>query len=364
MAREYTSKDLYFMRRALAIARRGFPYTFPNPLVGAVVVKRGKIIAEGFHKGWGFPHAEAEAFKASRENLRGCALYVNLEPCVHFGKTPPCAPRIVEEGIKKVFVSCLDPNPQVYSKGVRFLRERGVEVKVGLLRREALKLNEVYFLSLKKKRPFVVLKIAQTLDGRIATSWGESKWITSSHSRSFNRRQRRFFQAILVGINTVLKDNPRLCPDSPPYPKKIIVDADLRVRPHLNIFKSPGEVWVFASSRKKSLRSAVRGAQVFFVKEERRGMLDLKEILRVLFQRGIVYLLVEGGSGIFSSFFDKGFVDKAIFYLAPSLMLSRNSLSSINVDKDLPLSRIPVLREVEARRLGPDLRVEGYVKFK
>jgi diaminohydroxyphosphoribosylaminopyrimidine deaminase/5-amino-6-(5-phosphoribosylamino)uracil reductase len=228
------------MAEALRLAERARGRTYPNPAVGAVIVKGPRVVGRGFHRKWGMPHAEVVAIEEAGRRARGADLYVTLEPCNHYGRTPPCTEAILKSGISRVFLAVLDPNPLVRGRGARFLRSAGVEVKAGLLRRPARKLNESYFRFMETGRPFVTLKVAETLDGKIATAGGVSKWITSPGSRAQVKAMRRRAQAILVGVNTVVRDNPTLLP----YPRtggrylRCVLDTGLRIPLESNLVRT------------------------------------------------------------------------------------------------------------------------------
>lgn len=352
------------MEKAINLARRGFMNTWPNPLVGAVIVKKGKIIGQGYHRKCGLPHAEPEALRSCRKDPAGSTLYVNLEPCCHYGRTPPCVNRIAEAGIKRVVMGCLDPNPRVGGKGAAFLRSKGIKVRVGCLEQESRSLNEVYFKYMKKGLPFVVCKIAQSVDGKIATSAGQSKWITSPSTRKYFKNQRRFFQAILVGVNTVLKDNPSLSSLSRPYPVKVILDTHLKLKKSLKIFRTPGEVLIFTSARNKNLRKTVsfKKARLFFVKEKE-GVLDIREVLKILVKENILLVLAEGGSAVSGSLFDKRLVDRVMVSFAPKILGGKEALASISGKGFASPSECAHLKNVRLREMDQDYILEADVSY-
>ncbi len=353
--------DEFYMKEVLKLAKKGLPKTFPNPLVGALIVKKGKIISKGYHKEFGSFHAESEAIRASKQNLKGAVLYVNLEPCVHFGKTPPCTDLIITAGIKKVIIAHKDPNPLVNGKGIRILREKGIEVKTGVLASEAKFLNEVYLKFKKENLPFVTLKIAQTLDGKIATLKGDSKWITSQKAREYNKKMRANFQAILVGINTILKDNPYLEAKGKYSPIKIVLDSYLRIPLNANIFKK-GKVLIFCSKKnydKDKFRLLKNKCEIILVKEKE-GKLNLNQILKILAERGIISIMVEGGSKIFTSFLEEGLADKLLIYIAPKIFGGRGLLSFEGKDIQR-IKNAKVLKYVRFKRVGEDFLITGYL---
>jgi len=233
------TQDLRYMQQAYHLALKGKGKTSPNPLVGAVLVKDGRLLAEGYHRRCGGDHAEIIALKKGGQRARGATLYVTLEPCFHYGRTPPCVDAIIQSGIKEVYVGMIDPNPLTQGQSIRKLRRAGIKVRVGFMRKELRRMNESFIKYIKFKKPFVVVKCAQTLDGKIATSHGQSKWITSEQTRAYARRLRSDFDAILVGINTVLKDDPSLnALNRSQRLKKIVLDSQLRISPKARLFKN------------------------------------------------------------------------------------------------------------------------------
>ena len=246
-----SKKDLYFLLKAISLAKKGEGLTSPNPLVGAVIAKDNKIISKGYHKKCGLPHAEIEAIKSAKKNLRGSTLYINLEPCCHFGRTGPCVDEVIKSRIKRVVVSTVDPNPQVKGKSIRRLKREGVRVDIGLAKKQAVKLNEVFFKNMKTKRPFVVAKLAQSLDGKIASSKGISKWVTSSPSRKFAKTLRDKYDCVLIGANTLKKDNPKLN-GIKKIPYKVIISSTLNLPAKSYIFKNnPEKLIIFTSHKAK-----------------------------------------------------------------------------------------------------------------
>jgi len=356
--------DEYFMRRALKLALRGAGKVSPNPMVGAVLVKDGKIIAEGYHEYYGGPHAEVVALDKAGDDAKGATLYVNLEPCSHFGKTPPCAPRIVSAGIKRVVISTLDPNPLVAGKGVKLLRESGVSVTVGVLEKEAKKLNEAFFKWITQKIPFVALKVATTLDGKIATLKGESKWITSLPSRRLVHKLRAFYDAVLVGIGTVLADDPELNVRlvKGRNPVRVILDAYLRIPENAKVLSSAGKVMVFHSqfaSQEKLNRLRRLGVELIEVPLYEGNLLDLRSVLEKMGELGIASVLVEGGRGVFSSFIKRRLADKLFYFLAPKLIgKGIGPFDEVEVDS---LDSSVKIKDLSLRRIGEDVLLEGYV---
>ncbi len=316
------SKDEWFMKLALSEAYRGKGRTLPNPAVGAVVVKDGKVISTGYHERAGLPHAEAVALEKAGEKARGATLYVTLEPCNHYGKTPPCAERIIKAGIKRVVVGVRDPNP-VASGGIERLRSAGIEVEVGVLESECRELIEDFVFNLKSERPFVSLKLAATLDGRTADKNGNSKWITSESARYVVHRLRSFHNAVMVGIGTVLKDDPLLNVRYFPVkvqPKAVVVDKDLKIPIHCRLVKERAEDLIVITAQRSLLEykagilrdAGVKLLPVSWID----GYLDLKEALETLKKEfGIYSILCEGGPTLAGFLLKEGLLNKLyLFY--------------------------------------------------
>jgi diaminohydroxyphosphoribosylaminopyrimidine deaminase/5-amino-6-(5-phosphoribosylamino)uracil reductase len=355
------------MRLALAEAARGLGRTSPNPAVGAVVVKDGKAVAKGFHAQAGGPHAEVAALEGAGALARGADLYTTLEPCDHQGKTPPCTRAILEAGIARVVYASADPNPLVNGRGHRRLSKAGVDVWPGVLQREADALNRPFFKWAKTGRPFVSLKVASSLDGFLATAAGDSKWITSPASRQWVHKLRDSVDAIVVGVGTVLSDNPRLT--SRPEgrkgrnPLRVVLDTHLRSPLDARIFKTQKQApTVVATSRKPHAKKATllraRGIELWEL-PLKRGRLSLRAFLKKLGGRGYTHLLVEGGAGIFGAFLEEGLADEVLLFLAPKL-IGRGGLSwsgnlqlrKIAEARPLPLSQV--------ERIGEDLLIRSW----
>jgi diaminohydroxyphosphoribosylaminopyrimidine deaminase/5-amino-6-(5-phosphoribosylamino)uracil reductase len=323
--------DAAFMRRALALARRGQGETNPNPLVGCVVVKDGRIVGEGFHARAGRAHAEAAALVRAGTAARGATLYVNLEPCAHHGRTPPCAPAVAAAGVVRVVAAVRDANPAVAGKGLAQLRKAGVAVTLGVLARDARHLNHRFLHGIAGKRPYVTLKAAMTLDGRIATASGESKWLTSEAQRRSARALRRLHDGVLVGIGTVLADDPLLLP-APPVRRpfaRVVVDSNLRIPLESQLVQTAAEqplVVLCSRDADPDRRHLLerRAVQVWPI-PAKDGRLDLAAGLRRLRSAGLVVLMVEGGSEILGAFLAARLFDEAVFYRAALLLGGRNS---------------------------------------
>ena len=358
--------DEIFMREALRIARNAEGRTSPNPLVGAVVVRDGKIIAEGWHRQAGTPHAEIHALNMAGELAKGATLYVTLEPCSHFGRTPPCANAIVDAGIKKVFAAMSDPNPKVAGRGFEILKAAGVEVEVGLLQEEARKLNEIFIKWVTKNLPFVTLKFACSLDGKIATVGGESQWISCLESRKFSHRLRDLNDAILVGVGTVLADNPTLTTRlvEGKNPVRVIVDSNLKTPLNSKVVTDKSARTIIATTMNAPPEkiSALKnfGVEIIFAGEGER--VDLKILMSELARREITSVLVEGGGTIHFSMLKEKLVDKIFAFVAPKIIGGKNSLSAVAGAGFEKLSDAVNLKNFTAEKIGEDFLLGGYVE--
>jgi diaminohydroxyphosphoribosylaminopyrimidine deaminase/5-amino-6-(5-phosphoribosylamino)uracil reductase len=325
-----TPHDARFMARALRLARRGEGETNPNPMVGCVVVRAGRVVGEGFHARAGGPHAEVVALQAAGRRARGATVYVNLEPCAHQGRTGPCAPRLADAGVKRVVAAMRDPNPLVGGRGLALLRRRGVEVELGVLQEQSRRLNERFVVAARRERPFVALKAALTLDGRIATAAGDSKWITSPRQRRQARALRRLHDAVLVGIETVLADDPMLLPQPRtrrPY-LRIVLDSGLRLplRSRLVRSASRAQVWVLCRRAPARRRGALEAEGVRVLRlGARGGRVALRAALRLLRREGVWSVLVEGGGEVLGSFLRERLFDQVLLFRAPLLLGGRGS---------------------------------------
>ncbi len=317
--------DEQAMWRALELALKGSGFVSPNPRVGCVIVKDGRVIGEGWHRYVGGPHAEVEAIRNATEDVAGATLVVNLEPCAHYGKTPPCTDLIIEKKIGRVVIGMLDPNPVVNGKGVQRLREAGIAVNVGVLEKEAQWINRFFTKYVRTHFPYVILKIAQTLDGYIATNRGSSKWITGPESRKRVHQLRAEVDAVLIGERTARVDNPSLTVREIPgrSPKRIVLDPELSLPLQLNLFLDPYRrqtIVVCKEDRATSHKAndlRLSGVTVLPVPEAEPGQLDLCELLRKLGEMEITSILVEGGGQVFSSFVHNELVDEFHFFIAP-----------------------------------------------
>jgi diaminohydroxyphosphoribosylaminopyrimidine deaminase/5-amino-6-(5-phosphoribosylamino)uracil reductase len=358
-----------YMRRAIALAKRGLGTASPNPMVGALVVKGGKIVGEAHHHKAGEPHAEVLALEKAGQRARGATLILNLEPCCHTGRTPPCVNSIVKAGVRKVVVAMADPNPLVNGKGIALLKKAGIDVKVGLLEQEAKALNEAFVTYVEKKRPFFVLKAAASLDGKIATRIGESKWISNEESRQYANQLRSVMDAIVVGINTVILDNPLLLPRvarPKRYPLRIVLDSKLRIPLSCELVKTASNyrtlIFTLPDSRQdKESRLKSMGIEVVRVAPGENGRVALSGVSDELWKREIVSVLVEGGGELNSSFINEGLLDKVIIFYAPKMIGGKNASNLIGgkgIDFLKDACRIDI---TSVRRFKEDICVEGYV---
>ncbi|MFB6800585.1 bifunctional diaminohydroxyphosphoribosylaminopyrimidine deaminase/5-amino-6-(5-phosphoribosylamino)uracil reductase RibD [Peribacillus butanolivorans] len=336
------NNDQYYMKLALDLAASAKGKTNPNPVVGAVIVKDGVIAGTGIHRKAGEPHAEVHAFKMAGDYAKNATLYVTLEPCSHYGKTPPCANLVKESGVRRVVVATQDPNPEVAGRGISILRDAGIEVEVGVLEKEAQRLNERFIHNMITNRPFVISKYAMTLDGKLATHTGHSKWITGEESRHSVHLLRDEVDAILIGIGTVLADNPSLTTRLPEgggkNPIRIILDSELRVPLDANVVQVSDAKTVIVTQENASVDKIAdlseKGIEFIIVPKTDAG-LDLRILMEELYKKGITDVLLEGGSEVNASFLRAGLIDKYLIYVAPKLLGGRNSLtpfSGINVD--------------------------------
>ena len=355
-----------YMQRAYALALKGKGRTLPNPMVGAVIVKGGRVVAEGWHKYYGGDHAEVDAIKKAGDKARGATLYVTLEPCSHFGLTPPCTEAITKAGIKKVVVGVLDPNPITHGKSVKILRKAGIEVQVGFLEQELTQMNEAFNKYIRTKMPLVVAKCAQTLDGKIATATGQSKWITSSESRAHAHRKRNEFDAIMVGINTVLQDDPQLNPTKKDKVlKKIVVDSSLRIplKARLLHVRRPSDVIVVTTARaskKKIQQLTNKGVQVWVAPAK--GIhrhVDLRWLFKELGKKKIAYMLIEGGGRLIGRALKDGLGDRMMIYGAPQIIGDQKGLSAIAGLNIQHIDRALELKNVTIQSIGKDFLIEG-----
>jgi diaminohydroxyphosphoribosylaminopyrimidine deaminase / 5-amino-6-(5-phosphoribosylamino)uracil reductase len=379
--------DLEFIQQTLQLAAQGKGLVSPNPLVGSVVVKDGRIVGHGFHRYADLKHAEAWALEAAGEKAKGATIYVNLEPCSHTGngkRTAPCVTAIINAGIRRVVASMIDPNPKVNGRGFEMLRAAGIEVVTGLLEKDALRLNEKYAKMVTRGIPFVHLKTACSLDGRIATRTGESKWITGEQSRAASQALRHEYDAILVGINTALNDNPLLS-DRTGAPRhrplvRVVLDAGLRLPPHSQLVQTARELPLLVFAAEHEILDSM-GFPIYTewgnTLEERKAKLQdlgvrivqipvdgaqlkLPSVLHELGQQSLTSVLIEGGAEVAASFIEARLVDKLTFFMAPKIIGGRDAKSVIAGDGIEHLSDALNLRDLKLTPRGTDLEITGY----
>lgn len=360
-----------YMKRALKLASYALGRTSPNPLVGAVIVKNGEIIGEGYHKKAGTSHAEIVALNAAnKDEVKDATMYVTLEPCSHYGKTPPCAKAIIEAGIKEVVIATLDPNPKVAGRGLKMLQEAGISTIVGVLEKEALIQNEVFFKYITTKLPFVCMKYAMTLDGKIATHTGDSKWISNEESRKYVHHLRNIYDGILVGIGTVLSDNPmlntRLDDIDKKDPIRIVVDGKLDLPLDSNIVKtsSEQETMVFTSTiRDQEKANFLINAGIKLIEVSGKpDELNMSEVFNILGELGVTSVLVEGGAQINASLLKHKLVDKILCFVAPKIV-GGVAPTPIEGEGIALMKDAYQLDSIEIEQIGNDTLIKAYTRW-
>jgi diaminohydroxyphosphoribosylaminopyrimidine deaminase/5-amino-6-(5-phosphoribosylamino)uracil reductase len=364
------TSDERFMRLALRLARRGLGRTSPNPCVGAVIVRGGEVVGRGYHERAGSPHAEIEAIRDAGEGCRGATMYVNLEPCCTHGRTPPCVPEIRAAGIGRVVAAMRDPNPAVRGRGFRALRRSGIEVSVGVLEQEAARLNEAFAKHVTNQMPFVLLKWAMTLDGKIASRTGESRWISSPEARTHVHRLRSEYEAVMVGVGTVAADDPSLTP----YliggrrrhdPVRVIVDSRGRTPPGARAIAGSEAPCVVATTRRapesRLARLREAGAEILVCKRDRDGRVALRDLMAKLGAREIMSVMIEGGGELPASALAAGVVDKLLFIIAPKVLGGKDAKTPVEGRGIARVADALGMQLTRVRRVGVDLIVEAYV---
>lgn len=358
--------DQAYMKLAIQMASATIGQTKPNPAVGAVVVKDGAIVGMGAHLKAGEPHAEVHALNMAGDKAYGATIYVTLEPCSHYGKTPPCAELIIQKGIKRAVVASLDSNPLVSGRGMEMMKKAGIEVKVGVLEKEAKALNPFFLHFMREKRPFVTLKSAMSLDGKIATKTGESKWITGEQARLDGHRLRHSHDGILVGANTVIADNPLLTTrimGHARHPIRIVLDTTLKVSPEAKIFQDDSaETWVITGnvSEEKKAPFAKEHVSVFSLQQPQ----NIEHILELLAAKGVQSLLVEGGATVHGAFLQSRLFDEVVSYVAPILIGGKDAPSAFGGAGFSTMAETQHLEIIETSVLGEDLKIVSRKKGK
>lgn len=362
-------EDRKYMARALELALRGLGHTRPNPMVGAVVARDGCIIGEGWHEQFGGPHAEVNAFAHCSEDPEGATLYVSLEPCAHYGKTPPCVDLVIAKKVARVVIAMEDPNPLVAGKSIRKLKEAGISVTVGVLEEKARKLNEVFLKYITARKPFVLYKAAMSLDGKTACYTGESQWISGEASREEVHMLRGCYAGIMVGAGTILADNPRLTARTKGFadPVRIIVDGKLSVPPVAKVFREEGRVIIITTSasgegRRKDFEDM--GAEIILADSEENGKVDLSAAMTGLYLKGIDGILLEGGAELAASAFEAGIVDKVRIYVSPMIIGGKEAPGLVGGQGVASIPEAVKLKNISTEMSGEDLVVEAYVDHK
>lgn len=358
-----------YMQLAIELAKKGLGHTSPNPMVGCVVVKNGRIMTEGFHEQYGGFHAERNALMRCEEDLTGADLYVTLEPCCHQGKTPPCTDIIIERGIGRVFIGAMDPNPKVSGRGAQILRDHGIEVETGVLEKECLELNEVFMHYIEKKKPYIAMKYAMTLDGKIATFTGDSKWVTGEEARHHVHQLRKRYSSIMIGIGTVLVDDPMLnCRiEEGVDPVRVICDSHLRIPVESRIVKTAKDIRTIVAyaNGEEEKKQALEAAGVELLHIDDNGTVDFTALVQKLGQMGIDSILIEGGGTFHGTVLKSGLVDRIYCYIAPKLIGGKEAKSPVE-GSGFPLMKEALeIEDTNIMKLGVDICVTGKVhKYK
>jgi len=371
---EFRDKDYRFMERAFELAKKGEGFVSPNPLVGAVIVKNGKIIGEGYHSAFGEDHAEVMAIDSAIEDVKDSNLYVNLEPCSHYGKTPPCSLKVSKSGIKKVFIANSDPNPKVAGRGIAQLEDNDIEVYEGLLAEEGRKLNESFFHYMKKKRPFYNLKVAQTIDGYIAAPGGDARWISGEESRKHAHYLRHKLDAVLVGRGTAELDDPQLTVrhlnGRVSQPTRVILDSNLKVSIESKLFKEAkrgehlSDIIIFTGPdidvEKKSRFQELTGVKVVELALNDNNRLDLDDLSKKLINFDLVNIMIEGGSNINYSFLKAGLIDKYYIFISPKILGGNDGIPVFAGAAPDKISKSDKIKIEKTEKSGEDILITAY----
>ena len=362
--------DIYFMQMALELAKKGRGFTSPNPMVGAVVVKKGRIAGKGYHKYVGGAHAEVNAINDAGAHAESSTLYVTLEPCNHTGRTPPCTQKIYDAGIKRVVIAMKDPNPDVQGGGANYLKAKGIQVTSGICEDQAMIQNEVFVKYVKTKRPFVILKCAATLDGYLATKTGDSQWITCPESRQFSHGLRHAYDAIMVGIGTVKADNPRLttrldntnCLD----PVRVILDSHLSISRDAQVLNQKSDsdtIIITGADVPKDKKREIEKTGVKVIQSSvKNGLIDLNILMDRLGSDGITSLVIEGGSRVTASSLDEKIVDKICFFYGPKILGANDGIPLCRGDGPALMNGCISVTDIHVSQFNDDVMIEGYIK--
>ena len=350
--------DEKYMRLALNLARRAEGLTSPNPAVGAVIVKAGKIVGKGYHKRCGLPHAETSALNAAGGKAKGATLYVTLEPCDHFGRTPPCTDAIIKAKIKRVVAGMKDPNPVNNGRGMRKLRRYGIRTSIGILEDKVRDMNKSFIKFVTTGMPYVTVKVAESLDGKIATKTGDSKWITGDDSRRYVHSLRSKVDAVMVGVNTVIKDDPLLLSRIPGgrEPARVIIDSDFRAPRKARIFSTADIAPLYIATTKRG----AKGPHILTVKGDH-GKCDLEDLLKKLGKMGMIRVLVEGGGGLVAGLIEKKLVDEFLFFIAPKIIGGKDAVTSVEGAGIRQMNQALILNKMKIRKFRKDILIEAEV---
>jgi len=359
-----------YIQRTFELARRGLGKVNPNPLVGAVIVKNDKVIGEGFHEYFGGPHAEVNAVSDAAEPVQGATLYVNLEPCSHHGKTPPCAQMIAEKGFSRVVIAMRDPNPQVAGRGIKILKEAGIEVTEGVMEEDALDLNRVFVKYITTKQPYVVMKSAMTLDGKIATRVGDSRWVTGGPARRIVHELRNEYAAIMVGVNTVIADDPHLdtrLEREARNPVRVITDTSARIPMDAFVVNHPEKAKTIVAHTKKAspekLKILREGGTETIETKAFEGKVDLQELMTKLGAQGIDGILLEGGGALNFSALKQGIVDEVFMFVAPKMVGGEHAKTPVSGKGVDVMDQAFNITDMKTMKVGEDLMIRGKVVY-
>lgn len=362
--------NLKHMKRALELAAKAIGRTTPNPLVGAVIVdENGHVVGEGYHKKAGTPHAEINALQAAGNKAKGGTIYVNLEPCSHYGKTPPCTDALIKASLKKVVVGMEDPNPLVAGRGIKKLLNNGLEVEVGVLEQEAIKLNKVFIKFITTGLPYITYKTATTLDGKIATESGDSKWVTGPNARALVHQLRDQVNGIMVGINTILADNPKLntrLHEGGRDPIRIILDSKLQIPSTANVFNLESNAKTIIATTQKASKEKIKllssaDVEVVNLPADKNGQVDLLQLLKWLGEKEICHILLEGGGNVATSFLKQQFIDELWWFIAPKILGGSNSLTPVRELEFTKMKEAIKINEISSQKIGEDILITGFL---
>ncbi len=352
-------EKVIFMKKAIDLAAKGEGFVNPNPLVGALIVKDGRIIGEGYHQLYGGPHAEVNAFNNANEDVTGAVMFVTLEPCAHYGKTPPCALKIVEKKISKVVIAKTDPNPLVNFKGIEILQKAGIQVEYGLLEKNVSDQNEIFLKYIATKKPFVAVKYAMTIDGKIATETGDSKWISNEKARKYVHKLRNKYMAIMVGVNTIISDDPQLntrLSGKSRNPIRIVIDPQLRIPRDAYVIQSAKQqaTWIVSTKTDKNLTE--QGVRIIQM-----DTIDLNHLSDILGQEKIDSVLIEGGAYTHAQAIKSGIVDKVYAFIAPKLIGGNRAKGPLDDFGVRFITDATALTNIKYHHFDDNLLVEGTI---